>query len=235
MNIVKHRKKAKIVKFLEIDELEKLEEPLLMKAENAIEKGINNMMKKDITAIRDFAFLSLLYACALRISEGTNLKLHNLDLEKGIVIIIDSKGDDRIVDIPQPVIDIINEWLSLRPNIKGNNYVFTRVKGSTKNNEFVNEKAIPLRRQYYNNLIKNMAIETGVTLKGGQKEQLPHPHTIRHSRAMEIRDSGIELEIVQKILGHKDLKTTQVYAHARREEIRAAQLNNTKGIISLRK
>ena len=235
MDNVKHRRKKKIVKFLEINELEQLEKPLVTKAQNALEVGKYNMTHKDKIALRDFALLSLLYGCALRISEAVNLKLHNLQLDEGIVIVIDSKGDDRIVDIPQPVIDILKEWLEIRPNIVGNNYVFTRVKGSTKSGEFAEEKAIPLRRQYYNKLITNLAKITGVTLKGGQEEQLPHPHTFRHSRAMAIRDDNVELDILQQILGHKDLRTTQVYAHARREEIRKAQTNNTKGIVSLKK
>lgn len=233
MGEIKHRSKKKIVKFLETDELEKLQEPLIKEAKIALSKKEKDMTKTNKIALRDFALLSLLYGCALRISEAVNLKLHNLLLEQAQVIIIDSKGDDRIVDIPLPIINILKEWLSIRPNIKGNNYVFTRIKGSTKSEEFVEEKAIPLRRQYYNLLIKKLAEKTGITLKGGQEESLPHPHTLRHSRAMAIRDEQVELDILQQILGHKDLRTTQVYAHARREEIRNAQMNNTKGIINI--
>lgn len=234
MKDIKHRKKQKLPKFLEIDELNKLEEPLTNKAKLALEKGKGNMTETDKIAIRDFALLSLLYACALRISEATNLKLHNLLLDKAQVIIIDSKGDDRIVDIPLPIIDILKEWLEIRPSIEGNNYVFTRVKGSTKSGEFASKEALPIRRQYYNNLIKKLAQKTGVFLRGGQELQLPHPHTMRHSRAMAIRDEEVEIEIIQKILGHKDLRNTQIYAHARREEIRNIQMNNTKGIVTLK-
>lgn len=231
MEEVKHRNKKKLVKFLEVEELEQMERPLIEKAQKAISKVEEKMTETDKIAIRDFALLSLLYGGALRISEAVNLKMHNLLLDEQIVIIIDSKGDDRIVDIPQPVIEILKEWLAIRPTIADNNYVFTRVKGSTSSEE----KAVPLRRQYYNKLIKELAIKSGVTLKGGQELQLPHPHTIRHSRAMAIRDEGVELDVLQQILGHKELRTTQVYAHARRDEIRKVQLNNTKGIISLNK
>lgn len=228
------RKKKKLVKFLEIDELNKLQQPLTEQAELALEVGQENMTKTNAIALRDFAVLSLLYGCALRVSEGVNLKLHNLLLDKAQVYIINSKGDDRFVDIPLPVVDILKEWLKIRPNIKGNDYVFTRVKGSTKSGEFAESKPLPLRRQYYNKLIENLAKKTGVTLKGDLEEKLPSPHTLRHSRAMAIRDEDTELDILQQILGHKDLRTTQVYAHARREQIRNAQMNNTKGIISLK-
>lgn len=234
MDNIKHRKKQKLIKFLKTDELNALEKPLVDNARIALEKGKENMTKSDMVALRDFALLSLMYGCALRISEAINLKLFNLLLDEGIVYIIDSKGDDRAVDIPKPIVDILKEWLEIRPNIEGNDYVFTRVKGSSKSGEFKFTDALPLRRQYYNNLIKKLAQKTGVTLKGGQKVQLPHPHTFRHSRAMEIKSAGVELDIIQQILGHKDLRTTQVYAHALREEVRKVQMDNTKGIVSLK-
>lgn len=229
MEKVNHRKKKKILKFLEIDELNQLEQPLIQKARKAIQKPVNLMTETEKIAIRDFALLSLLYAGALRISEAVNLKRNNLNLEEGYVIIINSKGDDRIVDLPKPVIDIIKEWYEIRPSIMDNNYVFTRIKGSTR----PEENNVPLRRQYYNQLIKKLAKATNVTLKGGESQELPHPHTLRHSRAMAIRDNGVELDVLQQILGHKDLKTTQVYAHARREEQRKAQLETMQGIVSL--
>lgn len=228
MEEVKHRQKKKVLKFLETNELEQLEQPLIQKAKKAVQKPVNLMTETEKIAVRDFALLSLLYAGALRISEAINLKNHNLNLDEGYVIIIDSKGDDRIVDIPQAVIDILKEWYRIRPNIE-NDYVFTRIKGSTR----PEEDNVPLRRQYYNKLIKNLAKITNVTLKGSQGLQLPHPHTLRHSRAMAIRDNGVELDVLQQILGHKDLRTTQVYAHARREEQRKAQLQTTQGIMSL--
>lgn len=231
MEQIKHRNKKKVLKFLEIEELEKLEKPLVEKAKNVLGKNKYELTEKDKIAFRDFALLSLLYACALRISEAVNLKLHNLLLDEAQVIIIDSKGDDRIVDIPLPVIDILKEWLEMRPDLEDNQYVFTRVRHSTKKENKSNK--LPLRRQYYNNLITKLAQITGVTLKGGQELQLPHPHTIRHSRAMALRDDDTELDVLQEILGHKDLRTTQVYAHARREEMRKAQMKNTKGIFSI--
>lgn len=231
MNNTKHRNKKKILKFLKTEQLEELERPLAEYAKSVSGKDINELSEKDKIAFRDFALLSLVYACALRISEAVNLRLNNLILEEGEVIIVDSKGDDRIVDIPLPIIDILKEWLRIRPDFKENEYVFTRVRHSTKTN-YANDN-LPLRRQYYNNLIKKLAIETGITLKGEKDVKLPHPHTLRHSRAMAIYDDGIELDVIQQILGHKDLRTTQVYAHAKREQIRKVQMNNTKGIISL--
>lgn len=224
---VKHRKKNKVLKFLEIDELQNLERPLYEKAKKAFTKDEKEMKTSDKVAIRDFALLTLLYGCALRISEATNLKIHNLLIEKAQVIIIDSKSDDRIVDVPAPVLEVLKEWLEIRPKNTKNEYVFCNVKYNAE------DKNKPITRQYYNRLIRNLAIITNTTLRGGDEIKLPSPHTFRHSRAMAIHDDGVELEIIQRILGHRNLQTTQVYAHARREEIRKVQLGNTKGISTL--
>lgn len=221
------RKKSKIVKFLEVDEIKKMEEPILDKAKEAINK--NEMSATDIIAIRDFAVISLVYACALRISESCNLQLEDLDLEKKMLYVINGKGGDRIVPIPEPTIKTIKEWLLVRPKWKNNNYVFTNVKGTTRP-EKKSGKARPIRREYYNKLIKKMAEQSGVKMRDGS---FPHPHTLRHSRAMEIYDNVQNLEILQTILGHKSLTTTQIYAQVRNEKIIEAQNAITGGILSL--
>lgn len=217
------RKKVKIVKFLEIEEILKFQEPLLKKAKMAL--TIKNKSVADITAIRDFSLINLVYGCALRISEACNLTLNYLDLEKKQLYVIDGKGGDRLVPIPEPVIDNLKKWLEVRPNWKNNNYVFTNIKGSTRPG-----KVRPLNPKYYNKLFNTLSEESGIKLKNGDNV---HPHTLRHSRAMEIYDNGVELEILQNLLGHKELSTTQIYARVRNEKVNAIQQKITGGISSL--
>ena len=217
------RNKTKMVKFLEIEESEKFKEPLLNRAKLAMSKKIKTT--EDKIAIRDFALVNLVYGCALRISEACNLTLNYLDLSKKQLYVIDGKGGDRMVPIPDPLINTLKIWLEIRPNWKGNNYVFTNVKGTTRPGE-----ARPLTTKYYNKLFNELSIESGITLKNGENV---HPHTLRHSRAMAIYDNGVDLEVLQALLGHKEISTTQIYARVRDERVVKAQQAVLNGIDSL--
>lgn len=215
--------KKKLVKFLEIEEIKEFEKPLIDNARKALNENEKTPTEK--IAIRDFAVISLVYACALRISEACNLKLKDVDFTKQELIVFDGKGGDRIVPIPDQTIKILKEWLEIRPNWKDNPYFFTNVKGTTRPGEIR-----PLTRKYYNQLFNKLAKVSGVKLKDGSN---PHPHTLRHSRAMEIYDNNIDLEVIQKLLGHKNISTTQVYAEVRDERVANVQKNITGGLISL--
>lgn len=217
------RNKTKLVKFLETEEVKEFQKPIIDKAKNAINK--EELSVPDKIAIRDFAVINLVYACALRISEACNLTLRDLDIEKKILYVIDGKGGDRIVPIPDPTIKIIQEWLNIRPNWKGNNYVFTNIKGTTRPG-----KIRPLTSKYYNQLFNKLAEATGVKLRDGSA---PHPHTLRHSRAMELYDAVQDIELLQKLLGHKNISTTQIYAQVRDERVAKMQQKITGGLISI--
>lgn len=217
------RTKTKIVKFLETEEVKEFEKPLMERAKQALNE--EKMTITDKIAIRDFAVISLVYACALRISEACNLTLNYLNLDKKEMYVIDGKGGDRIVPIPDPTIKVIKEWLKIRPNWKGNNYVFTNVKGSTRPGE-----VRPLNQKYYNQLFHKLAEASGVTMKDGSA---PHPHTLRHSRAMEIYDNIENIEILKKLLGHKNIATTQIYAQVRDSKVAEVQQAITGGLLSI--
>ena len=141
------RKKVKLIKFLEIDEIKKFQDPLLQRAKCALQNNISTFADK--IAVRDFTLINLVYACALRISEACNLKLEDLDLQNKQLYVIDGKGGDRIVPIPEMIIKSINIWLSIRPEWKDKPYVFTNIKGSTRPG-----KIRPLTMKYYNKLFK---------------------------------------------------------------------------------
>ena len=217
------RKKTKLIKFLETEDVKKLQEPIVEEVKEALKK--ENISVTDKIAIRDFAVINLVYACALRISEACNLTLNYLDLNKKEIYVIDGKGGDRIVPIPNPTIKIIEEWLKIRPNWKDNPYVFTNIKGSTRPG-----KIRPLNQKYYNQLFNKLAEISGVKMKDGSN---PHPHTLRHSRAMEIYDNIGNIEILKKLLGHKNISTTQIYAQVRDSKVAEVQQAIVGGIVSL--
>lgn len=218
-----NRKKTKIVKFLETDQVKEFQAPLTNQVKVIINK--ENLTVPEKIAIRDFAVITLIYACALRISEACNLEICDVDFELKELNIFDSKGGDRVVPIPEPTIAILKRWLEIRPNWKGNPYFFTNVKGSTRPG-----KIRPLTTKYYNQLFIKLADLTGVKLKNGKN---PHPHTLRHSRAMELYDNDVTLDILQVLLGHKNLSTTQVYAKVRDKRVMAAQQNITGGLVTI--
>lgn len=217
--------KKKIIKFLEIEQLTKLQEPLYINVEKALKK--KKKTKTDIINIRDFAALNLVYGCALRISEMCNLKTHNLDLQNKVIRVVNGKTGDRFVPIPENTLKWVNKWLEIRPNWENNNYVFCNVKGSTRPDNNI----VPIKRMYWNKLLKRLAIQTNVRMNGGEELLLPHPHTLRHSRAMALRDNNIPLDIIQNILGHKSINTTaNEYLIVRQEKLIEAQNMVTGGI-----
>ena len=217
------RNKTKIVKFLEVEELKEFEEPLYERAKKALKK--ENMTVPDKIAFRDFVVVNLVYAGALRISEACNLELKDLDLIHKRVYVFNGKGGDRLVPLPEATIELIEKWLKIRPQWKGNSYLFTNIKGTTRPG-----KVRPLSTKYYNQLFEKLANETGIKLRDGS---LPHPHTLRHSRAMELYDNTDNLQLIQTLLGHKNISTTQIYAQVRDEKVAEMQNAITGGLMSL--
>lgn len=217
------RNKVKIVKFLEIEDLKELEKPIYERAKQALQN--ENISVPDKITIRDFVIINLVYAGALRISEACNLELKDLDLEHKQIYVFNGKGGDRIVPLPDATIELIKIWLKIRPQWRNNNYVFTNVKGTTRPG-----KTRPLTTKYFNQLFEKLAKETGIKLKDGS---LPHPHTLRHSRAMELYDNVGDLQLIQTLLGHKNIATTQIYAQVRDEKVAEMQNAITGGLINL--
>lgn len=217
------RNKTKIVKFLEIEDLKKLEKPIYERAKQALQN--ENISVPDKITIRDFVIINLVYAGALRISEACNLELKDLDLEHKQIYVFNGKGGDRIVPLPDATIELIKIWLKIRPQWRNNNYLFTNVKGTTRPG-----KTRPLTTKYFNQLFEKLAKETGIKLKDGS---LPHPHTLRHSRAMELYDNVGDLQLIQTLLGHKNIATTQIYAQVRDEKVAEMQNAITGGLINL--
>lgn len=217
------RNKTKIVKFLEIEDLKELEKPIYERAKKALQN--ENISVPDKITIRDFVIINLVYAGALRISEACNLELKDLDLEHKQIYVFNGKGGDRIVPLPDATIELIKIWLKIRPQWRNNNYLFTNVKGTTRPG-----KTRPLTTKYFNQLFEKLAKETGIKLKDGS---LPHPHTLRHSRAMELYDNVGDLQLIQTLLGHKNIATTQIYAQVRDEKVAEMQNAITGGLINL--
>jgi integrase/recombinase XerD len=155
---------------------------------------------------RDLALLELLYACGLRVSEAVGLKTHEANLEAGYVTVIGKGGKERVVPLGQHARDAIVQYLGgERPRLlrgKASLWLFVRAGGR------------PLSRQTVWKLVRTRARAAAV-------DAHVSPHTLRHTFATHLLGGGADLRVVQALLGHADIGTTQIYTHVAPERLRA--------------
>jgi integrase/recombinase XerD len=153
-------------------------------------------------ALRDRAILELFYACGLRASELAELTLTDLHLDLGIVRVIGKGRKERIVPIGGPATDALQEYLTkLRPAL----LAVKTSRAKQTNRVFVSRSGGPITRIVLWQLVRKMARKAGL-------RQI-HPHTLRHTFATHLLSGGADLRVVQELLGHADVGTTQIYTH----------------------
>lgn len=162
-----------------------------------IEKIINAVDTSDIDGIRDRCIIECLYGSGLRVSEMTHLRIENVNLNSLFFRIFGKGKKERIVPIDKEernwIIKYLDEFKKIcghRPKI----YLFEKIDGSV------------LERQYVNNLLLNLKAKTGITKN-------ITPHMLRHSFATHLLENGAPLREVQELLGHSNIKTTQIYTN----------------------
>lgn len=148
--------------------------------------------------LRDRAMLEILYATGLRVSELVGLPLHAIGRAEGVIRVMGKGNKERLVPYGQEAADWLTKYLAeSRPVILG-----PRLSEAT----FVTDRGGPMTRQYFWILIKRYAARAGI--------QLPlSPHGLRHAFATHLLDHGADLRVVQLLLGHADISTTQIYTH----------------------
>lgn len=162
-----------------------------------IEKIINAVDTSNIVGIRDRCIIECLYGSGLRVSEMTHLRIENVNLNSLFFRIFGKGKKERIVPIDREernwIIKYLDEFKKIcghRPKI----YLFERTDSSV------------LERQYVNNLLLNLKAKTGITKN-------ITPHMLRHSFATHLLENGAPLREVQELLGHSNIKTTQIYTN----------------------
>jgi integrase/recombinase XerD len=161
-------------------------------------------------ALLDRALLELLYAAGLRVSEALRLDLEDLSLDGAFVRVI-GKGDrERLVPVGEVAIDAIRTWLDgPRRAIVAEHHV-QPIRGGPL---FVGRTGRRLARQQAWSIVKRAAASAGL-------DGRVSPHTLRHSFATHLLEGGADLRIVQELLGHASISTTQLYTHVTGERIR---------------
>jgi len=155
--------------------------------------------------LRDGAMLETLYATGLRVSELIGLRTIDLGLAEGVVRVIGKGNRERMVPLGEVALDRIRQYLrESRPVLCG---------AQTEDAVFLTVRNQPMTRQHFWGLIRRHARQAGIN-------RLPSPHVLRHAFATHLMNHGADLRVVQLLLGHADISTTQIYTHVARERLR---------------
>lgn len=141
--------------------------------------------------IRDLAMFELIYSSGLRVTELASLDLDSVDISAGEVRVVGKGNKPRQVPVGSKALDMLTKWLAIRKPV-ANNALFISARGTR-----ISIRNIQKR-------LDQLALKTGINIS---------PHMLRHSFATHVLESSQDLRAVQKMLGHSDIKTTQIYTH----------------------
>ena len=155
--------------------------------------------------LRDRAMLETLYASGLRVSELIGLKVVQVSLDMAVVKTLGKGAKERLVPIGEQALDWLIRYLrEARPAL---------LSGKSSDAMFVTARASAMSRQAFWYLIKRHAVSAGI-------DKPLSPHTLRHAFATHLINHGADLRVVQLLLGHADISTTQIYTHVARERLK---------------
>lgn len=172
-----------------------------------VDRLLNVFTKDDPLELRNKTMIELTYSCGLRVSELINLKLNDIHLKMNIIDVYGKGNKERIVPIGQQAISLLKEYLEkarpLLANTKSRDFLF------------LNRDGLPISRQMFFIIIRQKAKLAGIS-------KTISPHKLRHSFATHLLERGLDLRLIQELLGHESISTTEIYTHindARLKEI----------------
>ena len=160
-----------------------------------LEKKLPNYLK---------AMLEVLYATGIRISELTNLELNQIDFDECIIRVVGKGKKDRIVPLGDTAIYYLKLYIE--------EYRKFLLKTQVSNYVFINKDGNKISRQGFFKILKRLTQEAGI------KKDVS-PHTLRHSFATHLLNNGADLRVIQELLGHENLVTTEIYSHLSNKKI----------------
>lgn len=175
-------------------------------SEEQVDDLLNAPDPNDPIELRDKAMLELLYATGLRVTELVSLTMENISLRQGVVRVIGKGGKERLVPMGENAVDWIETFIEQgRPLLLGE---------KTSDVVFPSRRARQMTRQTFWHRIKHYALIAEIDT------ELLSPHVLRHAFATHLLNYGADLRVVQMLLGHSDLSTTQIYTHVATERLK---------------
>jgi len=197
---------------IEADPSLQIESPKLPRS---LPKSLNEQEVEDLLAapdinqpigLRDRAMLELLYASGLRVSELVTIKVNEVSTQDGVVRVTGKGSKTRLVPMGEEAADWIVRYIKHgRPEI---------LQSRMSDALFVTARASGMTRQAFWYLIKRYALQAGI-------DKPMSPHVLRHAFATHLLNHGADLRVVQMLLGHSDISTTQIYTHVARERLKS--------------
>lgn len=160
---------------------------------------------------RNLAIIEMLYGSGLRVSELINVKLSNINIDKKYILIEGKGSKQRLVPLSDESLKQLNYWLIDRNKLD--------IKPKCEDYLFLNRYGRPLTRVMILVIIKDLAAKAGI-------KKTVSPHTLRHSFATHLLEGGANLRVIQMMLGHEDLATTEIYTHLNLQYLREEVLNH---------
>ena len=166
-------------------------------SEEEVSAIIDSVETKTWQNVRDKAILEILYGCGLRVSEAVGLRISCIFLKEGFVRIIGKGNKERLVPLGEMAVEAVEAYLEVRPE---------PADADSSDFLFLNRFGRSLSRVSMFTMIKKQALAAGI-----RKEI--SPHTFRHSFATHLLEHGADLRVVQEMLGHESISTTEIYTH----------------------
>ncbi|BAI80545.1 site-specific DNA tyrosine recombinase XerD [Deferribacter desulfuricans SSM1] len=173
--------------------------------EDEILKILDTVDKSTPHGFRDYIIINMLYTSGMRISELVNIEVSNCDFRRGIIRIKGKGGKERFVPIHKKLIEELNKYLEIR-----HNYF---VKGRDNGYLFLNKFGNKLSREYCWKIVRKYAEMAGIKKKVS-------PHVFRHTFATHLLKNGADLRVIQMLLGHSSILTTEIYTQLDDDSLR---------------
>lgn len=173
--------------------------------ESEVEALLNAPDTEDILGMRDKCMLEVLYATGLRVSELVGLTLQQLNLRQGVVRVTGKGNKERLVPLGEEATACLEQYIAHSRNEILNNTMSDAL--------FPSKRAKAMTRQTFWHIIKRYTVIAGI-------DKTLSPHVLRHAFATHLINHGADLRVVQMLLGHSDISTTQIYTHVARERLK---------------
>jgi integrase/recombinase XerD len=173
--------------------------------EGDVESLLDAPQVEKLLGLRDKTMLETLYAGGLRVSELVGLKIPQVSLDMGVVRVLGKGAKERLVPLGEEALTWIGRYLDeARPDL---------LNGKVSDALFVTARGRPMTRQGFWYLLRRYCAQAGLA-------KTVSPHTLRHAFATHLLNHGADLRVVQLLLGHADISTTQIYTHVARERLK---------------